>query len=108
LKVIIAAALAIGLGAFGAAQAQSAPPQANPKAPENSAIKAPHDTKAGAPAAGHNSFTKNQARKHIEKAGYSQVSELAKDKDGLWQGSAMQGGKKVHVALDFQGNVTSK
>jgi len=103
-------ALAITLGlsisapVLGHAQTS---PTANPSAPENSAVKAPHENKAGAPAKGRNSFTRSQAQKHIEKEGYTQVTGLTKDKDGLWQGMAMKDGKQVHVAMDFEGNVTS-
>ena len=60
---------------------------------------------AGAPLAGANSFTEAQAKDRIEKAGFTVVTELAKDKDGIWRGKASQGGKSVAVALDFKGNV---
>lgn len=108
MKIISAIALTISLGASSLAAAQTAMPAANPNAPQNSAVKAPHDMKAGAPAAGHNSFTKGQAKGRIEKAGYTGVSGLMKDKDGLWQGHAKKDGHRVNVALDFEGNVTSK
>lgn len=108
MKTITAIALTISLGASGFAAAQTAAPAANPNAPQNSAVKAPHDMKPGAPAAGHNSFTKGQAKGRIEKAGYSGVSGLVKDKDGLWQARAKKDGQTVNVALDFEGNVTSK
>jgi hypothetical protein len=107
MKTIIAFTFAVALGACAAAEAQS-PPTANPNAPQNSAVKDPHEMKPGAPAAGHNSFTMGQARKHIEKAGYTHVVGLMKDKDGLWQGRAMKGGHKMAVSMDFQGNVTAK
>ena len=29
-----------------------------------------------------------------------------KDPNGVWQGTAMKGGAKVNVALDYKGNVT--
>ena len=109
MKTLIGFAVACGLLCSGSALAQSqAAPAANPNAPQNSALKAPHDMKPGAPAAGHNSFTMGQAKDRIEKAGYSRVTMLAKDKDGLWVARAMKGGKRVHVAMDFQGNVSSK
>jgi putative membrane protein len=44
----------------------------------------------------------------IEKAGYSNVNGLAKDKDGIWRGVASKDGTTVHVALDYQGNVVAK
>ena len=42
----------------------------------------------------------------IEANGYTQVSDLKKNNDGVWIGSAMKGGQKVNVKVDFQGNVT--
>lgn len=108
MKSIIGISLALALGVSGAALAQGAAPQAKPNAPQNSAIKSPQDKKPNTPAAGANSFTRGQAKGHIEKAGYTNVSELKKNKDGLWQGRAMKDGKKVSVSLDFQGNVASK
>ena len=106
MRTMISIALALGLAGSGAAFAQGAP-QASPNAPGASAVKAPHDNKSGEPAAGHNSFTKGQARTHIEKEGYTKVTGLMKNKDGLWQGKAMKDGKPVGVTLDFQGVVAS-
>jgi hypothetical protein len=62
----------------------------------------------GAPVAGANSFTKAEALSRIEKAGYTNVSGLAKDKDGIWRGKANNGSAMVPVALDYQGNVVPK
>ena len=58
--------------------------------------------------AGANSFTEAQAKERIEKAGFTNVSGLVKNKDGIWEGSAMRGEAKVQVSLDFQGNVVAK
>ena len=57
--------------------------------------------------AGANSFTEAQAQERIEKAGFTEVKALKKDDQGIWRGTAMQSGKQVNVALDFQGNVVS-
>ena len=57
-------------------------------------------------AKGRNSFTEAQAQDRIGKAGYTDVSKLAKNKNGVWQGVAMKDGAKVNVALDYKGNVT--
>ena len=66
------------------------------------------DTKnPDAPVAGKNSFTESQARSRIEAAGFTGVSELMKDKDGVWHGKASKAGTTQTVNLDFQGNVTS-
>jgi hypothetical protein len=58
-----------------------------------------------APVEGANSFTEGQARSRIENAGYTDVSGLKQDEKGVWRGTAMKGGKKANVSLDFQGNV---
>jgi putative membrane protein len=62
----------------------------------------------GAPIKGANSFTEGQARDRIVAAGFTSVSSLAKDGDGVWRGSAMKDGKSVKVAVDFKGNVVSQ
>ncbi len=62
----------------------------------------------GAPVAGSNSFTEGQAKSRIESNGFSNVSELRKDDQGVWRGKAMKDGKSVTVSLDFQGNVTAQ
>ena len=62
----------------------------------------------GAPVAGKNSFTEAQVRERLVKAGYSDVSALAKDGKGVWRGKAMKSGASADVALDYQGNITSQ
>lgn len=59
------------------------------------------------PVAGANSFTEAQAHDRIQNAGFSEVKGLKKDDQGIWRGTAMQSGKQVNVALDFQGNVVA-
>jgi hypothetical protein len=65
-------------------------------------------TNPAAPVAGANSFTEDQARARVTDAGYTDVSALVKDADGIWRGKASKGGAMMDVAVDFQGNVTSK
>ncbi|MFP3546964.1 PepSY domain-containing protein [Rhizobium sp. SIMBA_035] len=60
----------------------------------------------GAPVAGKNSFTENQAKSRIEEAGYTDVAGLKLDDQGVWRATASKDGKPVNVSLDFQGNVT--
>lgn len=62
----------------------------------------------GAPIEGANSFTEGQAKDRLVAAGFTSVSSLAKDGDGIWRGSAMKDGKSVKVAVDFKGNVVSQ
>ena len=81
-------------------------------------LQNPNANNPGAPAAGANSFTEAQAKSRIEAAGYSNVSGLTKDKDGIWRakafkpsttvGSTTLGSTTVDVALDYQGKVVSK
>ena len=41
-------------------------------------------------------------------AGFTSVSSLVKDGDGMWRGSAMKDGKSVKVVIDFKGNVVTQ
>ncbi len=59
-----------------------------------------------APVAGKNSFTEDQAKSRIEEAGYTDVTGLKLDDQGVWRATASKDGKTVNVSLDFQGNVT--
>jgi hypothetical protein len=103
---LLAAAFAVTLAGATGAFAQSAPP-ANPSG-STPAVANTHSNNPGAPVAGANSFTEAQARSRIEGAGYSNVSGLTKDQDGIWRGKASKGGTPVGVALDYQGNVVAK
>jgi hypothetical protein len=61
-----------------------------------------------APVAGKNSFTEAEAKKRLESFGYSDVSALQQDQQSIWRGTAMKGGAKVSVALDYQGNIVNQ
>lgn len=65
-------------------------------------------TDAGAPLSGANSFTEEQARDRIAKAGYASVSALKKDDQGVWRGTASKDGHQVNVAVDYRGNVVTQ
>ena len=69
---------------------------------------APKETNPAAPVAGANSFTEAQAKERIEKAGFTAVTGLKKDVNGIWQATATKSGMPATVMLDFQGNVASK
>ncbi len=90
-----------------ATDASATAPQADASAPGNPALKDTHPENAGPPAAGANSFTEGQARQHIENSGYTNVTALTKDQNGVWHGTAMKGGKTMNVSLDFKGNVVT-
>jgi hypothetical protein len=100
---IASAALLVGV-----ASAQTMAPQAADHSPANAVVKSGTVAATDAPASGANSFTEAQARTRFGKAGFADVSDLTKDDKGLWQGTATKHGKKVNVALDYKGNVSSK
>ena len=70
-------------------------------------VKSSHKVTKVTARAGANSFTQAQARGRIMKAGFTDVSALRKDADGVWHGTAKKDGKTMHVGLDFKGNVTA-
>ena len=95
---VIIAAIAIALSSPALAQT------ANPD-PATPAVTTQETPPPAEPAKGANSFTEAQAKSRIEAKGFSNVSALAKDKDGVWRGKAMKAGASHDVALDYQGNV---
>ncbi|TVV71146.1 hypothetical protein [Sphingomonas solaris] len=103
--ILIAAALATLATGGAQAATQSAMQGA---AAHNPAVKESHVGHVATPAEGANSFTQAQAQGRIAKAGYANVSALAKDKDGVWRGTATKAGRTVSVGLDFKGNVTTR
>ncbi len=102
--------LIIGTTTIGAALAQQ--PPANPNAPSNPAVTMPSPSGAApvvtAPAAGANSFTETQAKTRLENQGFTAVSGLTKDKDGIWRGMGTKGGRSMSVSVDYQGNIVEK
>jgi hypothetical protein len=93
------------LAASAPTHAQNPPAQSGPG---NPAVNTQGRNNADAPVSGANSFTEGQAKSRIESNGYSQVSGLHKDDNGVWRGKAMKDGKSVDVSLDFQGNVFAR
>jgi len=79
----------------------------NAPAKNNHVVKDTHTVNDGGARRGANSFTQNQAREHIAKSGFANVSALSKDAHGVWRGTATKAGRTVHVGLDFKGNVTT-
>ena len=96
--------LAIGLLAATSASAQNPPAQSGPG---NNAVNSSGQNNSNAPVAGRNSFTEGQAKSKIEDAGYTNVTELKKDDNGVWRGMASKSGSATTVTVDFQGNVNS-
>ena len=66
------------------------------------------DGQAGAVAPASNSFTQAEAADQLQKAGYTNVTGLAKTADGLWTAKATKDGKSSDVSLDFKGAITAR
>jgi hypothetical protein len=98
------AAVLVFVATGGLAHAQNPPAT---KGPQNSAINSSDSSnrQTNAPVAGRNSFTEGEAKSRIEKMGFSGVSGLKKDDNGVWRGRAMKDGRTVDVSVDYQGNV---
>ena len=96
--------LCAGLLITGAASAQNPPAQSGPN---NDAVNSSGQNNSNAPVAGRNSFTEGQAKSKIEEAGYTNISDLKKDDNGVWRGKASKGGSPTQVSIDFQGNVNA-
>ena len=94
----------IGLLAATTASAENPPAQSGPN---NKAINSAGQNNSDAPVAGRNSFTEGQAKSKIEDAGYTNVTELKKDDNGVWRGKASKSGSATAVSVDFQGNVNT-
>ena len=91
-------------GAFGTGGPRSERNNASPAQPTVATSDADRKT-AAAPMPGSSNFTMNEARRHIETGGFSQVTGLKKDRDGIWRGKAIRNGAAVGVFCDYQGNV---
>jgi hypothetical protein len=98
--LILSAALMLTTSAF----AEDPPAQSGPG---NNAVNSSGQNNSNAPVAGRNSFTEGQAKSKLEGAGFSDVSGLAKDDNGVWRGKANKGGSSANVSVDFEGNVNA-
>jgi putative membrane protein len=74
----------------------------------NPPVAADQNRPTTAPQAGNNSFTEDQARGHLANAGYTDVSGMTQDANGVWHGQAKKDGKATPVTVDYQGSVTPK
>jgi hypothetical protein len=99
LKIVLAVCAAIT-----ASTALAQTPAAK-SGPNNNAVNSAGQNNSNAPVAGRNSFTESQAKSRIEGAGYTNVSALEKDENGVWRGKGSKGGTTSNVSVDFEGNV---
>lgn len=76
------------------------------EAPRNEAVNTDPNMADGALTPGASSFTEGQARSAIESAGYTEVSALTQDAQGVWTGTAQRDGAQAQVSVDYRGAVT--
>lgn len=69
----------------------------SPKAPDSETVPLP----------GANSFAESQARELIKAKGFTDVSPLTNDSQGIWRGTAKSGNGKVQITVDYKGNVSA-
>lgn len=107
LGVAAAAALVAACGPNApAAEKAEGPVVSTSETPRNEAV----DTGAAADTTltpGANSFTEAQAKGAIEGAGYSAVSALTQDANGVWSGTATKDGAEHKVSVDYKGAVNA-
>lgn len=75
--------------------------------PSTNTVNTKETPQPAAPVKGANSFTEGQAKSRFEEKGFTNITDLKKDSDGVWRGRADNKGKPVSVSLDYQGNVFS-
>lgn len=76
-------------------------------APTNVAVDTAPTSGESGPTPGASSYTADQARVALEKAGYTELGPLNQNTNGLWQGEATKDGKKVSVSIDYKGAITA-
>ena len=105
--VVAATAATLLLTACGQPEADrtEGPAVSAPEAPANTAVDTTPTTGETTQTAGANSFTENQARGAIEKAGYSNVSALMQNEQGVWTGKGTRNGAETTVSVDYKGAV---
>lgn len=94
-KLIIASLIATATSFGAVAQTSTTSPMPAPKA----------DADKNAPLPGANSFTESQAKSRLEANGYTNVTGLKKDENGVWKGKATNAGAQVNVSVDYRGNI---
>jgi putative membrane protein len=71
----------------------------SPQNPSATNASQPHKLKG-------NLFNEQQAREHLSRLGYTGISDLNKDENGTWRGTATKDGELRQVAVGVKGNPT--
>lgn len=61
-----------------------------------------------APKAGATSLSESDARDRIVAEGFTEVSSLKKDDNGIWKGTGVWKSRKIGVVVDYRGNVVGQ
>lgn len=114
-RILMLGGLTAGLALPFAAQAQTTTqtaPQSTPSASQaqRPATASPTRTDDVIVAAseleyGANSYTEGQARGRLEEHGFSAITNLRRDDNGLWRATASRSGTASDVAMDFRGRI---
>ncbi|AZO77456.1 MULTISPECIES: PepSY domain-containing protein [unclassified Bosea (in: a-proteobacteria)] len=94
-NVLVTSILCAFVSTAALAQTSTTSPTPSPNAPAD----------ANAPLPGANSFTEGQAKSRLEANGYTNVTDLKKDDNGVWKGKATNAGAQVNVSVDYRGNI---
>lgn len=94
-------------GATTASQTAESPMNSGADQPANAAIDSSPMTDAGQ-TPGANSFTEEQAREAFEKAGYTGLTQVMKNDQGLWTATGTLNGQSTQVSLDYRGAVVTR
>jgi hypothetical protein len=95
MKIIFSLIAAFVVAGTGLAMAQTSSPAALKMAAETAVPSS-------------NLFTEEQARAHLAKSGYVDISPLTKSSNGDWRGTAVKDGKRVIVSVDVKANITTQ
>ena len=99
--MVIAAIANLTVGAafaqYGEKEFTTRPAQAKPATPPAGTAANPN---TAAP------LTETQAKAHIEARGFTNVSELKKDVQGMWNAKATKDGQSVQLSIDARGQIT--
>src|SRR5262249_31523842 len=100
----IAATLALGVSGLALAQTSTTAPTKPGSGTTAPSAGTSSSTTAGS---GSSVMTEADVKQKLEKEGYSQVTDVKKDKDG-YTAKAMKGGKQVMLDVDKNGKVQAK
>jgi hypothetical protein len=104
----LALALPVGVATAQSTKTTDAAGSSNPAVNTSNTASKDRLVASSALEKGSNSFTEGEARRRLESAGVSAVTDLKKDESGIWRGKATRDGKSVSVGLDYKGVMSAE